>query len=408
MSGEIMSLESLKERISSFYSEEKQAANGNPDNEAISGIKDPAEQGGASDPQKHDGDDAGKQNLPAAGLSNSNTEGENNIPGGTSGEASGKEPNGAGEGGHSASDGDSKDEAVKTPTDPNVAKTANKAKNLADAIRASLGIDEDSEKSAEHEESDPFNSEEKAAEEKAAEEQTPEEIASDFAQEQDAYRKIATLVMDYEEGRQLVNELADREFGKEAASQLINEADYVSAVEQEVAAAEMEGAYAAEELMKNASEEDIADMQKMAVIHTDAASKLEYDFELEAYDAGAKQAAAAMDAGGELPMGGEGTSLEDVAAVIEQLVASGQIDEQTAAQILQELAGGEMGGMPPGAEEEAAMMEALGKGASAELEKLAAFEGSEVANTSEVDALKKENEDLKQKLEASQPQTEEQ
>ena len=143
-----MSLESLKQRISAFYNE-KQASEGVsaggviPDNEAIN-MKDPQEsptpQGG--EPLKHDGDDASKQALPPASLTTTNDQkGVNNIPGGQSGEASGKAPNGAGEGGHSAKGGDAADEAVSSPTDPSVAKTssvAEKAKNLADAIRNDL------------------------------------------------------------------------------------------------------------------------------------------------------------------------------------------------------------------------------------------------------------------------------
>ena len=132
---EIWTLESLKGRISSFYNEKQaaeKAAQGNMPSET-----DPQEKS-APGAEKHDGDSAEKTNLPSAGLEAENRDGnaENNIPAG--GEASGKEPNGAGEGGHSAADGDAKDEAVSSPTDPNVAKTASKAKSLADSIREKL------------------------------------------------------------------------------------------------------------------------------------------------------------------------------------------------------------------------------------------------------------------------------
>ena len=143
MSEDIWTLDDLKGRIASFYNEKKASE------EVSDAAKEAAHNVPETDPQEesapgvvaHDGDSAEKTGLPAAGLSTQNSDGnaENNIPGkGGKGEASGKAPNGAGQGGHSAADGDSKDEAVSSPTDPDVAKTASKAKQLADAIRTKL------------------------------------------------------------------------------------------------------------------------------------------------------------------------------------------------------------------------------------------------------------------------------
>lgn len=394
-----MSLESLKQRISAFYNEKQASGGVIPDTEAIN-MKDPQEsptpQGG--DPLKHDGDDASKQALPAAALATTNDQkGKNNIPGGSSGEASGKAPNGAGEGGHSAKSGDPADKAVSSSTDPSVAKTssvASKAKNLADAIRSDL-----------------FNQKAAADTTNAVAETTNavvgntaedvERLAGDFDTEETAYYKIAELVLNYEEGRQMVNDLADREFGKEAAAQLIDEAQYIQAVQDEAAAFEAQQTQAAEELLKSASEEDIQDMQKLAAVHGMNLSKFEYDFEQEAYDLGCKQAAMAMDAGGEIPGAGGDVSLDEVAEVIMQMVESGELDPQTAEAVLQQLAGADAGGMDPmaGGEEipPELMAEAMGKGAAEELQKAAAFVETQF-EIDESEKLKEENEALKKQL----------
>ena len=81
----ILSLDELKSRISDYYTEKK-AADMPPE-------QDPQE---TTPPNfvKDDGDDASKMVVPDAAVSATNTDGsaENNIPGMSSGEASGKEP----------------------------------------------------------------------------------------------------------------------------------------------------------------------------------------------------------------------------------------------------------------------------------------------------------------------------
>ena len=356
MSDEIWTLDDLKGRIASFYNEKKaseevseetkEAAKNDPVPE-----KDPQEES-APGVEKHDGDSAEKTVLPSAGLETQNSDGnaENNIPGkGGKGEASGKAPNGAGEGGHTAADGDAKDDAVSSPTDPSVAKTASKAKQLADAIKDKLLKKEATEE---------------ATEEKSAEtlpELPAEEVAADFDENANAYLKIANLVMQHEEGRQLVNNLADREFGREAAENLIKEAEELEMYEEAMAQEEAHVAWQTEELLKSASEDDMKDIEKMLIAHNSNISNFEHPAEVEAYELGCKQAAMAMDAGGEMPMGPEAmggeeaggledVSLDEVAQVIMEMVESGELDPQMAEQILAELAGAEAGGeegMPP-------------------------------------------------------------
>ena len=112
----------------------------------------------------------------------------------------------------------------------------------------------------------------------------------------------------------------------------------------------------------------------------------------------------AMDAGGEIPGAGGDVSLDEVAAVIMQMVESGELDPQTAEAVLQQLAGADAGGMDPmaGGDIPPELMEqAMGKGAAEELQKAAAF----VAQQFEVDEsekLKEENEALKKQLAETQ------
>jgi hypothetical protein len=108
--------------------------------------------------------------------------------------------------------------------------------------------------------------------------------------------------------------------------------------------------------------------------------------------------------------------LDEVAAVIMQMVESGELDPQTAEAVLQQLAGADAGGgdpmaggMPPGMEggmeggmggEEIPpelMEQAMGKGAAEELQKAAAFV-AEVFEADESEKLKQENEALKKQL----------
>ena len=362
---EVWSLESLKGRISSFYNEKQaaeKAAQGDMPSES-----DPQEKS-APGAEKHDGDSAEKTVLPSAGLEAENRDGkaDDGIP--AAGEASGKDPNGAGEGGHSAADGDSKDEAVKTPTDPSVAKTASKAKNLAEAIRTKLLNKEAKKKEAdEDKEAKPLVGDQnqlpenlkdkiKAAEGEDKEAADAEAVAANFDGDANAYHKIANLVLNYEEGRQMVTELADRELGKQAAQNLIKEAAELESIQDAYEQEQQAAAIQVEEMLKGASAEDVQDIEKLMVVHSGAIDSYEYDFEKEAYDLGVKQAAAAMDAeGGELPMEGEDVSLDEVAAVIMQMVESGEIDPQLAEAILGELAGADGGGMEGGGEE--AMMD---------------------------------------------------
>jgi len=401
----ILSLDELKSRISSYYTEKK-AADMPPE-------QDPQE---TTPPNfvKDDGDDASKMVVPEAAVSTTNTDGsaENNIPGMASGEASGKAP-GKTESTTVTAD-KSKQKQDEAVSDPVTAKVATEGLSLAERIKERLmgskeaGYkatgDKDSDNDGKKDDSAALKGDQdklptdlkekiiakKEASEEASEEATEEateevseeteksaeEVASDFDMEPDAYKKIAHLVLGYEEGRDMLNTLADKELGKQAAEQLIAEAEHLGEqeLEQEKQASEKQ-AYI-EKLAAEASESDVAVMKKMAAVHTKAISEYEYDFEKEAYDMGAEQAAAAADEeDGMIPgNAGEEVSIEEIAQIVTAMVQSGELDPQLAEAILAELTGG-AGGAGGGEEammEDPAMAEEM-KAASEEIAKSASI-----------------------------------
>ena len=407
----ILSLDELKSRISSYYTEKK-AADMPPE-------QDPQE---TTPPNfvKDDGDDASKMVVPEAAVSTTNTDGsaENNIPGMASGEASGKAP-GKTESTTVTAD-KSKQKQDEAVSDPVTAKVATEGLSLAERIKerlmgskeASYGKDKSAEAAGDKDSDNDGKKDDSAvlkgdqdklptdlkekiiakkeASEEASEEATEEateevseeteksaeEVASDFDMEPDAYKKIAHLVLGYEEGRDMLNTLADKELGKQAAEQLIAEAEHLGEqeLEQEKQASEKQ-AYI-EKLAAEASESDVAVMKKMAAVHTKAISEYEYDFEKEAYDMGAEQAAAAADEeDGMIPgNAGEEVSIEEIAQIVTAMVQSGELDPQLAEAILAELTGG-AGGAGGGEEammEDPAMAEEM-KAASEEITKAASI-----------------------------------
>ena len=382
MSEKILSLEELRGRVSKFYTAKSAAHDPVPE-------KDPNIVPVPSDSGYYntDGDDAGKVGVPAAGLTNDNLgEAKNIIPGGDTGEASGGSPTGAGESGISVpADGKEKDESATSGKNPSEVKIAKQAQSLASGIRDRILKQATGTAAVEAPE---------APEAKTA----AEEVASDFAEDPDAYHKIASLVMQYEEGRELVNELADRELGKQAAIELIEQAEELekqAAYEQE---AYEQSAYVFDELMKNASTEDVEQIQKIASVHGAKVDNYAYDFEKFAYDAGAEQAAGALDQPDEeIPgdIGGE-VSLDEIAEVILEMVEGGEIPPEVGEQVLQELASEDAGGgeavmegeLPPEA------MEAMGPVGAEELGKVASIVAG-IDQPSEVEALRAENARLK-------------
>jgi len=193
---------------------------------------------------------------------------------------------------------------------------------------------------------------------------------------QEALAKLASVILSTEEGAAVANELLEKSAGEDAARAMINEARQ-AAYEQAMIAEElnkqasyMEKSAAEEvEMLKQAAvnevatdaaqlgqvfdesgltEEDADEIFKMAAAHQeyiDATPELQHPLLKQAYAQGMDDAAAMQDAAAagdepELPMGGEDITLEKVQAVLQELIASGQIDEEDAMAILQDLAGG--------------------------------------------------------------------
>jgi hypothetical protein len=111
-------------------------------------------------------------------------------------------------------------------------------------------------------------------------------------------------------------------------------------------------------------------LTKIAMVHDSARAKYKTDLEKAAYDNGAAMASQTADAGmpdaapGAAPAESDDVSDEDIIAVLQQLIQSGQITQDVAAEIVQQLgmgggaggaggagdAGGSgAGGPPPGA-----------------------------------------------------------
>jgi hypothetical protein len=367
MDNTILSLDELKSRITSFYQEKKAsaAAGGNASGAGDEPSETDPQETTPPTPVKDDGDNADLLVVPEQAVSAQNSDGsaENNIP--DAAEASGAAPGTSETTDVTANTAQQKqDEAVD---DPVTAKVANEGLTLAEKIKQRLmGKQAAQPVAAQPVAAQPVAAQPVATQEKSA----TDEVASDFDMNPNAYRKIAGLVLGYQEGRDLLDKLADREMGKQAAQQLIMEAEQLGAEEIAVEQQQSKQAQYVNHLANQATEEDVSDIRKMASVHQSAYGAYNTKYERFAYDAGAKQAAAAMDeADGMIPGDtGEEPSIEEIAEIIMQMVESGELDPALAEQILAELAGGGGGMAPPGAEggmpasEEEAMAMAAGGG----------------------------------------------
>ncbi len=178
--------------------------------------------------------------------------------------------------------------------------------------------------------------------------------------------KLATELLATEDGVALAERVLLKSAGAETARNLLQAAVDQNAELLKAASAHDEQAQAeqawfehVDAIYKNASAEDRAVMDKIASVHAAAIEKIVDPLEQLAYKQGAMDAASMMDSQGgdpsaqpQLPGGEQGpASIEQIAQLLQQAVQSGELDEQTATQILQELAtaeGGAGGGGAPG------------------------------------------------------------
>ena len=303
-------LNSARERIKS--ASVKVAA----DEEALTGIKDPNEQGVVAPPAHHDGNDRAKLQLPANKSNFGDADKGHNLMGETS-------PDGVGQGHYiTPINGDAKDKAATTPTAP-LDKIANMLRESVVALQSAA---------------------EPVAEPAAPVKEAAHEfdMPSDLTQNEDIMRKLASIgamMVGCEEGAQAVAEVLERRCGEEEAASLITAAreqaiKMASAMEEESSHEEPTPA--------QDSEADVFAKQASvcAESHNAWLNYFQTAIEKQAYAQGAvdgEQAAQAMEAGAapEIPGTEEaGMSDEDVLQVIQEMVQSGEIAPEEAEAIL--------------------------------------------------------------------------
>lgn len=173
---------------------------------------------------------------------------------------------------------------------------------------------------------------------------------------QECMIKLARAILSTEEGVAYATAALARQDGEQTAHRMIKEARAMADAasnEDELRLAAIDevrtkAASVYTHLCGMISEDDADEILKTAALHE--ASLDEYDDVMlkQAYAEGMEDAAAMEEAGaagGEpaVPMGGEQLSMEDIKALLEELVASGQISAEEVAAALAEIEGGGAG-----------------------------------------------------------------
>lgn len=296
-------LNSARERVKS--ASVKVAA----DEEALTGIKDPNEQGVVAPPAHHDGNNRAKLQLPTNKSNFGEADKGHNLMSETS-------PDGVGQGHYvTPVNGDAKDKAATTPTAP-LDKIANMLRESVVALQSAA---------------------EPVAEPAAPVKEAAHEfdMPSDLTQNDDIMRKLASIgamMIGCEEGAQAVAEVLERRCGEEEANALIT-----SAREQAIKMAS-----AVEAAATQPTEEEIFAKKASACAEAHAAwlDYFQTEIEKRAYAQGAvdgEQAAQAMEAGAAPEIPGteeDGMSDEDVLQVIQEMIQSGEIAPEEAEALL--------------------------------------------------------------------------
>lgn len=344
-----MTYDSVLSRVRAV--QQKRAA----DNEALN-MKDPAEKGTVTPPDHPDGDSDKKKQIPPSATNVDGQEGKALTDKDTNPSSTGKNVPGP------VTDGKPKEDAATSPTTP-LSKIAGDVNAIMDRI-GQLREKQASAQTAASTTPAPAPKQAEAA-------PSNDEVANGIQLTPEFHMKLASLILEDEEGLQLAEKILRKAAGHEAAQELINAAltqqdafvraanDYDAQVKY---AAEVEAYQAAQlnEFLKSASDEDRKSIEKFAQVHGAFLSTLGTDWEKAAYMQGAQDAAAMGDAeaegappeiegGGEGPMGPE-----EIIALLQEMVQAGEIDEATAAQIAESLAMGAGGG---GGEEEVPLPE---------------------------------------------------
>lgn len=226
---------------------------------------------------------------------------------------------------------------------------------------------------------------------------TKEKSANDFTLGADALIKLAQVMISTEEGLASATYHIKKAKGAEFAQKAIDSALQSQAIFDKRAAEEAQAAAIVDGIVKNASVEDIKLMEKFASVHetefarildqtekelqikiasvTDEAGRqalieqgrVVFEMKKRAYAEGASEAADMADSG-QIQGGGEEITPEDILAVIQHGVESGEIQPELAQQLIQEITQGEGGegagaGEPDG--DEGAMPPAEGQAPTA-------------------------------------------
>jgi len=309
--------------------------------------KDPTNAGTVTPPAHPDGDDPSKTGLPSQ-QKPVNKDNGTDIPGNAAGK-----PGGAGE------------------NAPSPAKTVQAGSEKTAGALAGLGASLRHLASADHSKSAAAPAAAAPAPAAAAAPASPKSAAAPAGAATDApagidqiYVKIASELAATEEGRALLASHLERRLGQEVARDLLKSAAEAHAVEQEqlvklAAAQEAHGLFVevlCHSIEKRASTKRDDTWKKAAaeahLARLDAIPQLNHPLLKAAYAQGVDDAGAMVGAEGDvgaLP-GSEGTQInpEEIIALIQQMVESGEITAEEAQQILTEL--GAQGGAPAGGE----------------------------------------------------------
>ena len=343
---------------------------------------DPAEKGTQSIPVDPESSKK-KQNMPEDNTNESN-EGKKLEDKDTNPASTGKDK-------VKTTDGTSKDEAA-TGGDPTIAlsKIASRAKSIVDKLKKSAASENKDNIAAKPND---VTADGKAKKAEVVNEGTKEKnkedvnsmkskaataLATDIQPNPEFLFKLASTILETEGGLEAVEPILRKAAGIEAAQEIITKAAsaydmYVEEGYQQhlmhKAASDQQNHFfnGLNEMFKQASAEERETIVKIANMHEAELSKITHPILKQAYMQGSMDAAAMQDSGGGDPQdpmagggapaipGGEGgePSPEQIVELLQAMVQSGEIDEQTASAIVQELIqatqGGGAGGDPAAA-----------------------------------------------------------
>lgn len=153
------------------------------------------------------------------------------------------------------------------------------------------------------------------------------------------HMKLASIILATEEGRQYAQSAIEKYHGAQAAADIVKAAAIMEARAEELSALEEQGSLEAEEMWKNASEEDRVKIANLLEMHLANRESYKDDILKMAYTDGAGAAATMADAGA-LGQEAPGDLEESIMQALDEMVQSGEITPEQAAEILQAIQSG--------------------------------------------------------------------